>query len=88
MTIDERREEIVREVAALLPQRRVREPWMFTAGDVAAESGRFYPRVMDELQRMVERGTLRMDRRGFDPATGRHVILFWRPEDDPNDLPI
>lgn len=86
MTIDDRRLEIVREVAGMLPQQRARQPWMFTAQEVAAESGRLYARVLDYLKKMVREGALRMDRNGYDPATGRRATLFWRPEDDPDDL--
>lgn len=87
-TIDDRRQEIIREVAGMLPRRRAREPWMFTAQEVSAKTGRFYARVLDDLKALVRQGVLKMDRNGYDPATGRRATLFWRPEDEPGDLPF
>jgi len=83
VTEDEERRAIIAELAAILPRRIVREPYMFTAGDVAAQTGRQYAQVIDALHRLAERGQLKMERDGHDPTTGRRVTLFWRPEDEP-----
>jgi hypothetical protein len=83
VTDEELRQAIIREVAELLPRRVVREPFMFTAVDVAKETGRPYVRVMDDLKQMVAEGRLRSELRGYDPTTGRRVMLFWRSEDEP-----
>ena len=82
---EERRAAIVREVASLLHRRVIREPYMFTARDIANETGRVYPAVMEELRALAANGVLCMDPDGHDPETGRRVILFWRPEDAPQE---
>ena len=80
---EQRRRAIVLEVAALMPKRQAKMPYMFTAAEMAQATGEMYQRVMEHLKRLASNGVLCSDTNGFDPDTGRRVTLFWRLEDEP-----
>ena len=80
---EERRRAIIEEIAQLLPRRVTKEPWMFTAPELAEQTGRRYADILLDLRRLVALGVLECEPDGYNPATGRQCTLFWRPEDKP-----